>query len=173
MNAKRWILAALLVLVAFPAEAGRRARAHNRTHSSHHTSSLHVYVGPWTASYAPAARAGWVWVGGHYSASRWLPGYWRPSVARAGWLWVAGYWAGSVYVDGYWREEARSQQVWVDGYYDDDDSWVPGYWAPSNSADAQYDRTDAAPGGEGEQEVTVPDAPPPEPPSGTVYHDYD
>lgn len=174
MNASRLLMIALIGLMAYPAEAGRRARprGHSHGHAFVHAPAVRVYVGPWAPSYAPAARAGWVWVPGNYVGVRWYPGYWRPAVARLGWLWVAGYWDGGVYVDGYWREEGRSGQTWVDGYYDDDDRWVPGYWAPANSQDARRDSAVSAPPND---EVTVPDAPPPEPPStgGTVYHDYD
>lgn len=182
MTARRIFIVALAVLIAFPAEAGRRRGAH-RAPSYHRAPAVRVHVGPWSAGYAAMARPGWVWVDGHYAGSRWNPGHYRPAVTRPGWLWVAGYWAGSVYVDGYWREEARNSQVWVDGYYDQNDSWVPGYWAPANSVDAQNDRAGIGPDSAdypdqnpAADQPRVPDAPPPEPPassSGAVYHDYD
>ena len=176
MTAKRFLLAAALAFVALPAEAGHRPRPRARPHVYVHAPAARIYVGPWAATYAPAARAGWVWVAGYYHGARWFPGYWRPAAARVGWLWVAGYWADSTYVDGYWREENRGGQAWVDGYYDDDNNWVPGYWAPNGSADAAHERSVESGERPAENEgVMVPDGPPPEPPatSGAVYHEYE
>lgn len=159
------VLVALAILLA-PLSADARGRRHRPARVHGH--GVHVVVSPWSAAYVPAARAGWVWVPGYYAGARYFPGYWRPAVARLGWAWVAGYWAGSVYVDGYWREESRPGQVWIDGTYSESGEWIPGYWAPATSADAARER------GEYDQPpVVVPDAPPPEPPSGTVHHEYE
>ncbi len=163
------ILAALVLVAPLLAEA--RPHRHRPAHRA--GPRVHISISPWAAAYAPAARPGWVWVAGHYVGPRWYPGYWRPAVARVGWLWVPGYWAGTVYIDGYWREERRDGQVWVDGYYNDDNEWVPGYWAPAGSEDAAHDRRVEDGVEEPSGEIAVPEGPPPEPPSGTVHHDYD
>lgn len=86
--------------------------------------------GPWRPGYAPAARAGYVWVDGYWLRGRWMPGHWKPvGPARAGHVWVVGHWNGDVYVDGYWRPTVRVGYVWVDGYYAHDGYWVDGHWA--------------------------------------------
>ncbi len=160
MNALRILLPVLLLTASFSAEA--RPRRGYGPHVRVGGPRVTVVVNPWAPTYAPGPRAGWVWMPGVWVGPRWRPGYWQPAIARVGWMWVSGYWAGTVYVDGYWREASRQSQVWVDGYYDDEDDWVPGYWAPSNSADAERD--------EG----------PPEPPARTeapdtepVFHEYE
>ena len=125
--------------------------------------SLPLALDVWAPSYVPPARTGWVWVAGHYDGwGSWIPGHWRPTYARAGYDWVPGYWVGSVYYDGYWRPLARA------GY-----NWVPGYWAPADSSDAS--REAAEPSERDDSRVSVPDAPPPEPPSASddIHHDYE
>ncbi len=157
MSALRFFLPILLLGTAFSAEA--RPRQHRRAHIVVGAPRVSIVVNPWAPTYAPAARAGWLWVAGSWVGPRWRPGYWQPALARVGWLFVPGYWAGTVYVDGYWREASRGQQAWVDGYYDDRGDWVPGYWAPEGSADAA--RSDAPP--------PAPEAPA----SAPVFHEYE
>lgn len=161
MNILRASIVLLLLASSFSAEARpRRHHHHARVHSA--GPRVTVLINPWAPTYAPAPRPGWVWVAGVWVGPRWRPGYWQPAIARPGWLWVAGYWAGTVYVDGYWREASRHGQVWVDGYYDDNEDWVPGYWAPAGSADAARD-----------EGVPHPADEPPAPESAPVFHDYE
>ena len=157
MFSTRMLLPLLLLVSSSIAEARPRHRP-----VPHHGARprAHVVINPWAVSYTPAPRLGWLWVAGGYVGPRWRPGYWAPSVPRLGWLWVAGYWTGTVYVDGYWRDEARTGQVWSDGYYGEDSTWIPGYWAPADSADARRDRESAP-------------APAPASAPDSVFHDYE
>jgi len=112
---------------------------------------LRVVINPWAFGYAPAPRAGWVWVDGQYAPDgTWIPGYWRPAVDQPGWIWVPGHWDGGSYVEGYWREASRDGFVWVDGYYEGG-RWVPGYWEP----------------------VAPPPPPGPPPQPDTTHHPYE
>jgi hypothetical protein len=166
MTLIRFVLPALLLLAANPADA--RPRRGHHGHVVVGGPRVSVVINPWGPAYVPAARPGWVWVAGAWVGPRWRPGYWQPAVARVGWLWVPGYWAGTVYVDGYWREEVRSGQTWVDGYYEDGGDWVPGYWAPAGSADAARDASPPPSQGGGPPETNSPEAG-----STPVYHDYE
>ena len=79
---------------------------------------IEIVVDPFSPSYAPAPRPGYVWVAGFYDPyGFWVPGYWAPVQPRVGYVWVPGYWVGRSYHDGYWRTPYRGRDVWVDGYY--------------------------------------------------------
>jgi hypothetical protein len=116
------MLSALLfaALLTSPADAGVVVRVG--------VPGVRVEINPWGPYYRPAARAGFVWIAGHYERDGdFIPGRWVPSYTRAGYAWVDGYWNGRVWVDGYWRAAARPGYAWFDGYYAHG-RWVAGYW---------------------------------------------
>ncbi len=122
------------------------AEARPRHHGPVVRGGVRIVINPWAPGWAPAPRAGWVWIAGAYAVNGpWVPGYWAPASPRPGMVWVPGYWEGDTYVEGYWREEVRPGMVWVDGYYDRD-HYLPGNWQAVG---------------------------PPPPPAETVHHDYE
>ena len=106
-------------------------------HRTPHRSHVRVVLGPWSPSYVPAPRAGFVWVGWRLTAGLWSPGHWRPKAPppRVGLVFVPGYWRSGVYVDGYWREPEQDGMVWVEGYYDDNGDWIEGRWVAEEDLD--------------------------------------
>ena len=95
---------------------------------------------PWTPTWVPPRREGWVWVPGRWLPGRvWAPGHWRPvGAAPSGFVYVPGYWAGQMYVEGFWRTQARRGWVWVEGRYGSGGRWVPGGWQPLQEVPAGY-----------------------------------
>jgi hypothetical protein len=87
----------------------------------------------------PPARAGYVWVPGHYSYGIWIPGFWAPlGPPPAGYVYVDGWWDQDAYVDGYYRVQDRDGWTWVDGEYLDDGSYERGSWRPNTEAPDGY-----------------------------------
>lgn len=95
---------------------------------------------PWTVSWVPPARPGWVWVPGVWMGPVWTPGYWAPlAPAPVGYVYVRGWWDNEVYVEGYHRPvEREGDWRWVDGYYLDDGQFVRGYWEPTMTPPEGY-----------------------------------
>lgn len=87
---------------------------------------------PWSTSWAPPPRDGWVWVPGRrMPGGYWSPGYWRPrSTPPSGYTYVPGYWAGDTYVEGYYRATVRNGWTWVPGGYVAPGQYAPGTWRP-------------------------------------------
>lgn len=134
----RTLAAALLGLSLLPSTA--LAGPHVRASVHVAVPGVSVVLNPWGPGYVPAARPGWVWVGGHYDRwGYWNPGHWVPAASRAGYVWVNGYWTGGTYVDGYWRPSARPGYAWHDGYYSHG-RWVSGGWAAHQYRAAQHER---------------------------------
>lgn len=96
--------------------------------------ALHVGVGvrlgfdPWVPGAVGPARAGYLWVPGHYDmAGFWVAGHYRPVDVRPGYVYEPGYWRpDGVYVDGAWRFD-RAHEVWVPGHYVGH-RWEVGHW---------------------------------------------
>ena len=121
----RKLAAALLaILIAVPAMA--RPPAHHGGRSA-----VSVQINPWSPSWRPAPRSGYVWVDGYWDVDQWIPGYWAPTYSRAGYVWVRGYYDGVSYTDGYWRSTYRAGHSWVSGRWNGR-SYSSGYWAPSH-----------------------------------------
>lgn len=120
----------LLLLAALfgrPAEAGVRVAVSSP--------GVEIVVSPFSPTYVPAARPGYVWVPGYYDPyGFYVPGTWEPIAHRAGYIWVPGYWIGASYYDGYWRPRLHADDVWVAGYYAGG-RYVPARWVPRREVD--------------------------------------
>ena len=101
-------------------------------------------VHAWTASWAPPARTGWVWVPGHREVGWWVPGHWvpaGPTPASYGgrWAYVPGWWIGDRYVEGYWRAVDRGATwTWVEGAWLGEGAYRWGHWEPVGRTPAGY-----------------------------------
>ena len=101
--------------------------------------AVHAWLYDWT----PPARAGWVWVPGHYDGW-WVPGHWMPagpapSSWGSHWVYVPGWWVGDTYIEGYWRIPTRGASwSWVEGHWTADGTYVWGHWEPKAQAPAGY-----------------------------------
>jgi len=131
----RKLAAALLALfIALPAFAGHPAYRPVRG------ATVVVHVDPWSPTWRPAPRAGYVWVDGYWDYDVWVPGYWETVKRR---VHVPGYWEkvwhGPEYGYRYDRCGRRYRyvvrpghydRVWVPGRYEVryERVWRPGYW---------------------------------------------
>lgn len=132
-------LLGLGLLWSVDAEAGRRPHHHHARPRPHVATRpgtvsrpgvrVSVRYSPWVMGYRPAPRAGYIWVGGVWRGSLYVPGHWRPvsPPPRSDYVWVEGHWDDDTYIDGYWRIEEIDGMIWVDGEYTEED-YVEGHW---------------------------------------------